>query len=128
MFLYSFIMAHLSFNQFTALIGVMYASTLLYYYWKLSCVWQREAERALYGMVFFTGIFLVTVISFVFVFLTLKSKEELERQAADIIQKELNKPMITPKPPKLIGRLAKMSTAFLIAFMALHSVMRRTSL
>ncbi len=119
-------MVYLSFNQFTALVGVIYAMVLLYYYWRLQCVWEREAERSVYGVIIFTGLFLISVLSFVFIFITLKTKGELEQKAASIIQKELERPAITAKPPRLVGRLAKMTSAFLLCFMAFHSVMRKT--
>ncbi len=118
-------MVYLSFNKATAILGVVYAAVLFYYYRKLKLVWKREAERAQYGTVLFAALFLFSVASFGYVYYILKKKRALERKAADVISRHVNKP-IYAKRSALSGTAAKIGSSILMAFIGFHRIMRKT--
>ncbi len=118
-------MFYLSFNKATAILGVIYAAVLFYYYRRLKIVWRREAERARYGMVLFTILFLFSVGSFSYVYYIYKKKKALERKAADLISKQINKPVVA-KRSYLLGTMAKIGSALLLTFISFHRIMRKT--
>ncbi len=120
---------YLSFNKATAILGVIYAAVLFYYYRRLKVVWRREAERSQRGLVMFTVLFLMSLGSFAYVYYIYKKKRFLERKAADLIQKEKNKPLHLLErraETSRFGKFVKVFTGGLLSFMALHRIIRKT--
>lgn len=115
----------LTFNQTTAVFGLFYAAVLFYFFRKLKLVWKREAERARYGMVLFTLLFLFSVGSFFYVYYVMKKKRTLERVAADLIDRQKRKPFNVVRT-NYFSKLIKVGSALMLTFIALHRIMRKT--
>ena len=115
----------LTFNQTTAIFGILYASVLFYFFRKLKAVWKREQERARYGMVLFTLLFAFSAGTFFYVYYVLKKKRTLERVAADLIDKQKQKPFKVTRV-NYFSKLIKVGSALMLTFIALHRIMRRT--
>ncbi len=118
-------MVYISFNQATAIFGVLYAAVLFYYYRRLKVVWRREAERSRYGMVLFTILFLFSIGAFSYVYYIMKKQKALQRRAAELIQKQVNKPVIAHRE-NLTAKGLKIGSSLLLGFIAFHRIMRKT--
>ncbi len=118
-------MLGLTFNQATALLGIVYAAVLFYYYRKLKAVWKREGERARYGVIVFTILTIAATFSSCYVYYMIKKRRFLQQKAASLIQMEIDKPKPT-KASTWFGKFVKIFAIGVITFICLHRIIKKT--
>jgi len=116
---------YLSFNQITALLGVLYAALLFYEFEKLKKVWEREAVRSRNSLALYAILILATGLSGGYIYYLSKRKKYLQKKAARLIQQEKKQPLKIARGT-FIGRVVKIVSTLLLTFISLHRIIRKT--
>ncbi len=122
-----FDMLGLTFNQTVAILGIIYAAVLFYYYRRLKAVWRREAERSRYDLILFTILTLFTVGASCYMWYLIKKRQYLQRKAADLIQMEKGR----HRPSSFFknswfGKFVKIFVILLLVVIVIHRIIKKT--